>query len=53
MITADKGATTGQAAMRLLKCVEDSGAIGDFPKGCVRKMLNNAGMMLFVGFLQF
>mgnify|MGYP004271058755 CR=1 FL=1 len=32
MITADKGAAAGQTPVRLLKGIEDSGAVGDFSK---------------------
>ena len=52
MITADKGAAAGQTPVRLLKGIEDSGAVGDFSKCCVRKVLNNAGMVIFIVFLQ-
>ena len=47
-IIVDNGASTGPATVRFVKSFKDSGCVGDFSKGCFRKMLNNAGMVLFV-----
>ena len=51
-IIADKGASTGQATVRFVKSVKDSGSVREFAKGCSRKMPNTAGMVLSVVFLQ-